>query len=310
MCLVTGDKEDLIPERTGAPKSESINSDGSSRNETSPLHKAKKVLKSGKDVGGFMLVHDHKNQKSKVFDFRETAPGASTQKMFTDRDEALVGGLAVAVPGEVKGMEEAHKQYGKLAWNTVVKPAADLARNGFMITKAWLGQKVKRPDLAKTLDIIAAEGAKAFYDGTLTDSIINAIQSANPKGILTRKDLKDYKVVVRDVVKTTYNGHTVISAPVPASGPVVLSILNILEGYKFSPKDVNKTSTYHKILEAFKFAYAQQQQLGDPADPAYKASVTEKMLKQISSIQENVHYQTCLQQYCTIQSIHVHSESL
>ncbi|ESO95879.1 hypothetical protein LOTGIDRAFT_147396, partial [Lottia gigantea] len=99
---------------------------------------------SGLGGGGFMLVHDHKVDKSWVYDFREVAPALLTADMFGS-DENF--GLSVGVPGELKGLSAAHTAHGKLKWYNVVKPVADLARNGFNVTKA-LGNYSKK-DLPK-----------------------------------------------------------------------------------------------------------------------------------------------------------------
>lgn len=248
---------------------------------------------SGLGGGGFMLVHDHKVETSEVFDFRETAPVLIKQSMFTDDPSKMsFGPLSVGVPGELKGMEMAHKKYGKLSWKTVVTPAADLARNGFHMTghtemvfnhpnfkkAAFMQSKLKRfyvypdgelkiegdiimrPDLAQTLDEIAEKGSDVFYKGHIANDIVSEIVNADSPGVMSMDDLAGYTVEVRDVVKTTYHGYTVESVPAPGSGPVVLSILNFLESYPLKQDVIS----YHRILEAFKFGYAQRELLGDP----------------------------------------------
>lgn len=250
---------------------------------------------SGLGGGGFMLIHDHKSHESSVIDFREMAPASAGPGMYQGKQEALVGGLSVGVPGELKGMQTAHNKHGKLSWKSVVKPAADLARDGFKVTKSMAkvfaqgrvktsefkgllrdtyvdqngdfvqkGTHITRPQLAKTLDIIAEQGAGAFYDGQLSQSIIDAVTNAIPAGIMTREDLKNYDVVIRDAVETTYNGHKILSAPAPASGSVLLFIMNVLEGFKLTSADKTSVETFHRIIETLKFAYEKQQQLGDP----------------------------------------------
>ncbi|XP_060577711.1 glutathione hydrolase 7-like, partial [Ruditapes philippinarum] len=247
---------------------------------------------SGLGGGGFMLVHDHKIEKSEVFDFRETAPAGVTPAMYKDESKMKLGVMAVAVPGELKGMEEAHKTYGKLAWKTVVAPAADIARNGFKMTghtemvfkspkfrrSAFIDSKlakyyiqtdgslkqegdiIKRPDLAATLDKIASEGSNIFYHGSIADDIVKEIVYVDTPGVLSNDDLAGYSVEIREVIRTKYHGYTVESVPAPGSGPVILSIMNFLEGYSLK----NDNETYHRILEAFKFGYAQKELLGDP----------------------------------------------
>ena len=72
----------------------------------------------------------HPNETSNVWtiDFRETAPAASNATMYVDDPmTAIFGGLSVGVPGEVKGLEEAHRRWGSLPWSTLVQPSVDLA---------------------------------------------------------------------------------------------------------------------------------------------------------------------------------------
>lgn len=247
---------------------------------------------SGLGGGGFMLVHDHKTMKSEVFDFRETAPAAATVNMFGgDRSKTRSGGLTVGIPGELKGMATAHQKYGKLKWRDVVSPSADLARRGFRMTghtenifkserfdldkfmKSKLapfytrdgkplkaGDYIQREDLAATLDRIVEHGADDFYTGGLANDIQEAVVNSESPGILTKPDLAAYKVVTRDAVSSTYHDFTIETVPAPGSGPALLSIMNLLEGYDLKENNLS----YHRILEAFKFGYANKEKLGDP----------------------------------------------
>lgn len=247
---------------------------------------------SGLGGGGFMLVHDHKTMKSEVFDFRETAPAAATPDMFGgDRTKTRVGGLAVGVPGELKGMAVAHEKYGKLKWKAVVSPSADLARRGFRMTGhtenvfnnpkfdldsfmnsklapfytkdgkiAKAGDHIKREDLAATLDRIAENGPEELYTGSLADDVQEAVVNSASPGKITKADLAAYQVVTRDTVSSTYHDFTIETVPAPGSGPVLLSIMNILEGYDLKQDNLS----YHRILEAFKFGYANKEKLADP----------------------------------------------
>lgn len=240
-----------------------------------------------------MLVHDHKTMKSEVFDFRETAPSDAKPDMFeNDRTKTRFGALSVGVPGELKGMYTAHKKYGKLKWKTVVEPSADLARKGFRMTghtenvfkserfdldkfmtsklapfyttpdgkRKKAGEYIQRGDLASTLDKIAENGVGDFYTGGLADDIQKAITNDATPGILTKADLAAYQVKTTDTVSTTYHDYMIESVPAPGSGPVLLSIMNILEGYDLKQDN----ESYHRILEAFKFGYAYKEKLADP----------------------------------------------
>ncbi|XP_006825536.1 glutathione hydrolase 1 proenzyme-like [Saccoglossus kowalevskii] len=243
---------------------------------------------SGLGGGGFMMVKTKTSVDA--FDFREVAPDAAQEDMFqTNETLSVKGGLAVAVPGELKGIEMVWKKYGLLKWGELFEPAINLATDGFTVTEATessiddtfdelspelkallapngkklkAGQTLTRPTLAATLQIVATSGASAFYDSVLSDNIVNSVTSTG--GILTRQDLRNYAAIERLPVETKYHDYTVYSHPAPAGGPVFLSIINILENYNFTSADSNDPLTYHRIIEAFKFAYSQKLQLGDP----------------------------------------------
>ncbi|KAL9985126.1 hypothetical protein ACROYT_G007494 [Oculina patagonica] len=247
---------------------------------------------SGLGGGGFMLtvVPQKDEEVAEVIDFREVAPMASTKDMFNGNESlARWGGLAVAVPGEMRGFEVAHKKYGKLKWSEVFEPAIKLAKEGFKVTAhtgkvlknfrkdvigtrlgkmiapqgEFLkeGEKMSNPALAETLQQIADKGADVLYSGPIADGIVTAIKSAN--GILTNEDLTKYKAILRDAINATYLGYQVITTPLPTGGPVLVSMLNILEGLNFTEKDQEKSLTYHYIIEAMKFAFAQRSLLED-----------------------------------------------
>ncbi|XP_062600082.1 glutathione hydrolase 7-like, partial [Saccostrea cucullata] len=251
--------------------------------------------KSGIGGGGFIMVYDHKTKWSDVIDFRETAPSVARTDLFKgDRTLIERGIFSVGVPGELKGLESTHKKYGKLAWSSLVDPVTSLAKEGFKVTKSMdemfksgkltandlspnlqkyyvkdgrfvtLGTKIRRPDLAEILQEISDKGSSAIYYGKYTKEIIDALTPSGTSGIrewMTEVDLKKYQVKHRDKVQTTYHENTVMTIPAPGAGLSVLSALNMLEDY---PLVRNNPETVHRMIEALKFACAQQHQLGDP----------------------------------------------
>ncbi|XP_031550971.1 glutathione hydrolase 1 proenzyme-like [Actinia tenebrosa] len=251
---------------------------------------------SGLGGGGFMLIAAP-HHSGEVIDFREVAPQSATVDMFNkSANMAQQGGLSVAVPGELRGMELAHKKYGKLKWSELIEPSIKLARDGYTLsnhTAKVLGiphvqRKIKKskqmmdmlmpngeylkegdiirnPKLADTLAIIAKEGAKALYEGKIAESIVKAVKERN--GILSLADLKKYTAILKPGLNSTYQGYQILTVPLPASGPVLISALNILERFNLTKKDQGKNTTYQYLIEAFKFAYAQRTHLGDPSDP-------------------------------------------
>lgn len=94
--------------------------------------------------GGLVLtIYTKKTGIIETLNAREVAPMAATENMFVDNPTAsLDGGLAIAVPGELKGLYALHEKYGKLKWSELVQPVADLARNGFKVS-TYLGNVIK-----------------------------------------------------------------------------------------------------------------------------------------------------------------------
>ncbi|KAG1562954.1 hypothetical protein G6F49_000432 [Rhizopus delemar] len=85
--------------------------------------------------GGFMLIRSP-NGTFEFIDFRETAPAAATKDMFVqDPVLAQIGGLSVGIPGEIRGLELAHKRHGKLSWFSLFEPSIRIARDGFDATE-------------------------------------------------------------------------------------------------------------------------------------------------------------------------------
>ncbi|RYP50076.1 hypothetical protein DL769_011003 [Monosporascus sp. CRB-8-3] len=249
---------------------------------------------SGIGGGGFALVRSSEG-KYEYVDFRETAPAAAYEDMYKNNTAAsLYGGLASGVPGELRGLEYIHKNYGVLPWHQVLAPAIKAARDGFKATEdlvkymdsvspngfltedpTWavdfaptgsrvqLGETMTRKRYANTLQVIANEGADAFYAGSIAEATIAELTKQN--GTMTLDDLKNYTVAIREPAEITYRGHKTTSCGAPASGAVALSVLKILDGYEGfgDPAAVNLST--HRLEEAMRFAYAQRTKLGDPS---------------------------------------------
>ncbi|KAL1918669.1 uncharacterized protein VTP21DRAFT_2691 [Calcarisporiella thermophila] len=253
---------------------------------------------SGIGGGGFALIRTPKGERV-FYDFREMAPAASNETMYLDKDKtaSTIGGLAVGVPGQILGFETMHKDHGRLPWAKLVEPSIQLARNGFPVlgevasqladknesafildypqwkevyapngTVAKEGDIIRNTKLADTLQAIAEKGASAFYSGPIAESIVRATQERG--GILTLEDLSSYVVKKREPLHTTYRGLDVYTCSPPCSGAVVLSDLNILEGFTLQRDNL----TAHRLVEAMKFGYGQRTVLGDPD---YVQNVTE-----------------------------------
>jgi gamma-glutamyltranspeptidase/glutathione hydrolase len=249
--------------------------------------------------GGFMMLHDAKTGKDTAIDFREMAPAGASRDMYLDAqgnvipDKSLFTQAAIGVPGTVAGMLYALDHYGTKKRGELVAPAIALARQGFPVDEqlavtleaetkhlgAWpaskkiffngerplqTGQTLRNPDLARSLQLIARDGAKAFYEGDIARAIVAEAKAHG--GLITLDDLKGYKVVEREPVKGNYRGYQIVSMPPPSSGGVhVVQILNILSHFPLKDWGFNSAKTIHAEAEAMKLAYADRSEyLGDP----------------------------------------------
>ncbi|KAF8984353.1 hypothetical protein BGZ46_008220 [Entomortierella lignicola] len=249
------------------------------------------MFSAGIGGGGFMTIR-LPNGTVEVIDFRETAPAGANPNMYK-KDPLLAqkGGLSVAVPGEIRGLGLAHSRYGKLPWERLFAPSVKLAREGWAIgpelakrlqiyktmmetepdwastfapngTVLREGQKIQRKSLADTLETIGKEGVDAFYTGPIAQSMVDHIKANG--GILDMNDMKSYKPLIKKPMIGYYQGRKIYTSPAPTSGPVLISILNILERYDLGRFKANANVEAHRLVEAMKFGYAQRTELGDP----------------------------------------------
>ncbi|MFO0954066.1 MAG: gamma-glutamyltransferase family protein [Isosphaeraceae bacterium] len=280
--------------------------------------------------GGFIVAYDASARRIRTFDFRETAPSAGGPDMYLDRDGAprrghRAGARAAGVPGTVRGLGLAHASLGKTPWADLVRPAARLAREGFIVSGTlaeslnaqlrprrlaaetpqpggraadrlrqrrddlasdlhWLsefpesvaaygkpdgsrwraGDRMTLPDLAETLERIAASGPDEFYTGKTADLIVSYMSTHG--GLVTKADLAAYQAKEREPVHTTFRGFDVYGMGPAASGGVVLAeMLNILEGFDLKADGPTSARTLHRVTEAMRRAYfVRATRLADP----------------------------------------------
>jgi gamma-glutamyltranspeptidase / glutathione hydrolase len=247
--------------------------------------------------GGFWVV---RTSDGKVFslDYREKAPLAASRDMYLGPGGEVVEGLsyetilASGVPGTVDGMVRAHEKFGSLPWSKVVQPAIDLARDGFPVTRSqaaslnsirktllernlwkpafisdstWReGDLLIQPDLAGTLERIRDSGREGFYSGLTADYIVAQMNESG--GLITHRDLDEYRSVWRKPVSGDYRGHRFYSMGPPSSGGVALSqLLSIVSEADIRTTGFNTVESVHYMAEASKRVYADRAEyLGDP----------------------------------------------
>jgi gamma-glutamyltranspeptidase/glutathione hydrolase len=247
---------------------------------------------SGLGGGGFAIWVD--GAERKVLDFREVAPTAAHRDMYRTDDGAVhpdasrVGGRAVAVPGEARGLARFLSTHGSLPPSVVAAPAIELAGRGFPMGRflhAALertshdgvrpllgignqlpppGERIRRATLAKTLRRWVSSGGGFLHEGPGAVAIVEAVAAAG--GVLTEQDLAGYMPRNREPLVFGYHGYTVISMPPPSSGGVALGqMLRVLEGYDLEALGHNSSAYVHLLAETMKHAFADRARfLGDP----------------------------------------------
>ncbi len=250
--------------------------------------------------GGFMLIYLAEPNKVIALDYREVAPAKAHKDLFLDSDGNVDNQLArfslksAGVPGTVAGFEHALKHYGTMSLQEVLQPAIELASQGFEVS--WdlhetlksrkehlsrdssakavfypdgsapaVGSILKQSDLAWTLKQISSEGKDGFYKGIVADRIVATMEAGG--GLISHKDLKNYKVVEREAIRGSYRGFEIISMPPPSSGGVhIVQMLNLLENFPLADYGHGSARSIHLLTETMRYAYADRSKyLGDPA---------------------------------------------
>lgn len=261
-------------------------------------------------IGGdmFCLVYEAKSQNV----YGLSANGWSPEKLdaafmrakgFTNMP--ISGIYSVTIPGTVHGWEQLLKRFGNLKLRAVLKPAIQLAEEGFPVTEwvydYWtntnvlaklradrnasrtflhndnppqIGEIFRNPDLAWSYRQIAKNGAKAFYDGSITDRMVKHLQSVGAP--FNREDFSKFKSLWVDPISTTYRGWRVYEIPPPGQGIAALAMLNIMERFPMNEYRDNSADALHLMIEAKKLAYADMIQ--HVADPAFAKTPVRAML--------------------------------
>jgi gamma-glutamyltranspeptidase/glutathione hydrolase len=265
--------------------------------------------------GGFLLLR-RANGEVHFLDFREQAPEAAARNMYLGPDgipthASLVGWRASGVPGSVKGFEVAAKQWGSKKWADLLSPAIHLARDGFRVDKTLArelressntlsrdaetrrifmrsgrlyqeGEIFRQPELAATLQRIATNGAREFYEGETAQKLAAAMRAHG--GLISRADLAAYRAVERAALEGDYHGYHVITAPPPSAGGLgILQMLGMLALTDYQSDGPDSPKAVHYMAETMRRYYADRSEyLGDPdfydvpvrrlLDPSYIAA--------------------------------------
>ena len=249
--------------------------------------------------GGFMVLR-LANGELAASDHRETAPAKASRKMYQDEDGNVVPGLSTAshlsvgVPGTVAGLLDVLAKYGSWTRQAAIAPALQLARAGFplpadlaaqfesqrenfarypasraVFAKAdgsayQAGDVFRQPDLAATLERIAADGRDGFYRGETADLIVAEMERGG--GLVSHQDLASYQPRWRAPVRGSYRGFEVVSMPPPSSGGILLvQMLNMIERYDVGAMGFGSAAKTHLYIEVARRAYADRaEHLGDP----------------------------------------------
>jgi gamma-glutamyltranspeptidase/glutathione hydrolase len=260
--------------------------------------------------GGFMVIRTAKGKVTTI-DARETAHGAMEPDSFWEGgaplafNDARYSGLSAGVPGTVRGWEEALRRYGTMSLRKLLRPAIEVAREGFVVDQTFFDQTqgnvdyfddvpssrelyldadgtprdvgtiFRNQDLARAYKRIAKLGAKGFYRGDIAEAIVEAVQDppvaadANHvwrPGVMSFRDIERYTAPEREPTRVGYRGLDVYGMGPPSSGgSTVGEALNILEGYDLGA--ATRAQAFHLYLEASRFSFADRNAY--LADPGY-----------------------------------------
>jgi len=254
-------------------------------------------VSSGLGGGGFFLLHDAKSGRDVFVDAREVAPQSATPAFYLDangeldRDKAENGAASAGIPGLPAALVHIARKYGRLPLSKSLAPAIRIARDGFPVyarlvneyaqrkpvmeryaaTRAVyladgdapeLGETLKQPDLARTLERIAAQGFDGFYRGPVAQDLLAAVKADGVEW--TAEELANYRIKEREPIRFRYRDWNMVTAPPPSSGGIALAeSLKILEGWDL--KALQPAQRIHFEVEAMRRAFRDRTlYLGDP----------------------------------------------
>jgi gamma-glutamyltranspeptidase/glutathione hydrolase len=250
---------------------------------------------SGLGGGGFALLYRASDRGVSVFDFRETAPAVIDAAAFERRPlPGAERGKLVGVPGEVRGLAELHRRFGKRPWSELVEPAERFARDGFPVelhlasmlagkdgprfrtvpslarvfwhgaVPVLAGARVTRPELARTLHTLAVSGPEALYAGPLATDIVAAARRFG--STLGEQDLRGYRVRERQPLRFAWEGYEIVTMPPPSAGGLFLAeVLGSFTRDELARAGLDSGLGLHLLAEVMRGALADRARyIGDP----------------------------------------------
>ena len=248
---------------------------------------------SGLGGGAFLVYFDAGTGRLTTLDGRETAPLAAGPRLFQDADgqplkffDAVIGGRSVGVPGTPMLMQEAHRRWGRSVWSGLFDKAIALAQGGFAVsprmaasvagdaerlalnprTAAYFlpggvplqaGQMLVNRPYARSLRILAAQGAAPFYTGDIAADIVGAVRNARNPGLLRGIDLALYRVRERPAVCADYREYDVCGMGPPSSGGLTVGqILGLVAPFDLAALGPDNAESWRLIGEASRLAFA------------------------------------------------------
>ena len=235
--------------------------------------------------GGYMLFHDAKRSMTTAIEYYGQAPDATPPDLLIGANGKPSMAMSmtfkgVAVPGTVAGLYEAHRRFGRMKWADLIAPAIELANKGVILsddeaqaladrreqlskdtgakaiylqndgTSFTPGARLRNPDLAQTLKLIQKSGAAGFYNGPVAEKIAAAMKANG--GVMTTKDLADYRAHVLDPIWSDYRGYKIAYMPPTSAAVTVAEVVNILERFPLGDYPWGGVQSMHLISEALK----------------------------------------------------------
>jgi gamma-glutamyltranspeptidase len=248
-------------------------------------------MMSGLGGDGFYHVFDRASGRAVAFNGTGPAPAAATPERYAG-GIPRIGPLSVSVPGTVAGLDAMHRSFGRLPWRNLFGEAITFARDGFGATRSYchfaeeyrqtlladpsttatflacgslppLGATIVQPELARTLEEIAIDGAESFYRGRLARRLAAALEAAGT--LISPADLAAFEAEQQEPIGIDYRGFGVLEAPPNSTGFVLLEELKILEHFDLVGMGLLSPDAAHVMVEAKKLAFADRERWG--ADP-------------------------------------------